>query len=430
MSIRLSEIRFNHDPNSATNDAINVRRSNLQFGSVPEWREGVNVSPADSAAAYAIEETRGRTITIQARFTTDEPGLHSAQIRAIQPPADEVPYWWLGWMLSPFLAWPALHNYLLLIYIQRWTFAPPAVDNVLGEVRPKEVVFGSDGASGQELFELQGVRMAVQGVGAYPVTWRWQFRRRAEEPWTDIVDTHHRIYVLLRVPRAPWEQAPFTSNNTQLPWLDVMDYACLWASGATSVDQAGSQVTRAVFDLGPEVVSYDCPGGGSNHYTGVDAFTPFNCSGFLARLRGAGGSYYLNCTDCATITSTFANILGCDLSQSAMFSDFGIGVSYPINAVVPIGSNSFGTACGFNYLIFHEVAWAGDCLAADEVFDACFLVDGDSDPTRPPHTPMLPANIRFGEPGDGQYRDRLAAPAGRANCQPQPLATRVRRWVV
>src|SRR5688500_2434146 len=102
MSVRLLAISFNHDQNSVTNDAINIRRNNSEFSGVPEWRAGISVSPADSAAAYAIEETRGRTLTIQARFTTDEPGLSSAEVRAIQPAANELPFWWLEWMLSPF----------------------------------------------------------------------------------------------------------------------------------------------------------------------------------------------------------------------------------------------------------------------------------------------------------------------------------------
>jgi hypothetical protein len=41
---------------------------------------------------------------------------------------------------------------------------------------------------------------------------------------------------------------------------------------------------------------------------------------------------------------------------------------------------------------------------------------------------MLVANLQFGNPGDGLYRDHLATPAGRPNCNPQP-ATRTRRSI-
>jgi hypothetical protein len=45
-----------------------------------------------------------------------------------------------------------------------------------------------------------------------------------------------------------------------------------------------------------------------------------------------------------------------------------------------------------------------------------------------PHTPLLPIDIRFGNPGDGDYRDKLCPAAGGAACAPQP-GTRTRRTV-
>jgi hypothetical protein len=73
---------------------------------------------------------------------------------------------------------------------------------------------------------------------------------------------------------------------------------------------------------------------------------------------------------------------------------------------------------------FHEVAWKGACGVNEEVFDACLQVDGDPDPTTPPHTALLPVNMRFGNRGD-----RLATPTGRLSCNPQP-GTRTRRAII
>ena len=64
----------------------------------------------------------------------------------------------------------------------------------------------------------------------------------------------------------------------------------------------------------------------------------------------------------------------------------------------------------------------------ERVYDGCLQVDGDADPTAAPHTALLPVDIVFGNPGDLTYRDRLATPAGRPHCNPQP-ATRQRRAV-
>jgi hypothetical protein len=101
---------------------------------------------------------------------------------------------------------------------------------------------------------------------------------------------------------------------------------------------------------------------------------------------------------------------------------------FSINPILAIGGSNWEPACGLPGFFYHEVAWKGDCTLDDPVFDACLLVDGDLDPTRSPHTPFLPANMRFGNPGEGSYRDRLATPSARVLCIPRP-ETRHRKLV-
>jgi hypothetical protein len=177
-------------------------------------------------------------------------------------------------------------------------------------------------------------------------------------------------------------------------------------------------VTREVYNLGPNVIEYDCPNLGSTHYIIVGEF---DCTAFLDRLSGGIGSgHYVNCRDCATIVSTFANVLGCDLSQSMMGTNSDV---FFLNPMLAIGCNTWHPGCTSwdgHYFSWHEVAWKGACTSDDEIFDACLQVDGDADPTSAPHTPLLPINMRFGNPGDGEYRDRLAAPPieNRQCCEP------------
>jgi hypothetical protein len=104
-------------------------------------------------------------------------------------------------------------------------------------------------------------------------------------------------------------------------------------------------------------------------------------------------------------------------------------VPFALNPTIAIGSNRWRTACDWGAFNYHEVAWKGACTQDDEVFDACVLVDGDADPTRAPHHPLLPTALRFGRAGEAGYRDRLASPSGRTQCRPQP-ATRQRRLIV
>jgi hypothetical protein len=106
-----------------------------------------------------------------------------------------------------------------------------------------------------------------------------------------------------------------------------------------------------------------------------------------------------------------------------------MGYGFDLNELLGIGSNVWQTACGWPSFSYHEVAWEAGCTAHDDVYDACLRVDGDGDPTAGPRIALLPQDLRFGNPGDLLYRDRLATPAGRPNCNPQP-ATRQRRFVV
>jgi len=380
-TLQITQITFNHDATGATTDALNIRRNATAFITTPEWQQGTSVNPQDAQAAYSIRDTQGNTITIQARFQLSTPTAVPMEIRAVSPAA-----------------------------------------HVMGEVAMRSVTLLPTGTTNPELFNLQNVQIWTQGAGRHDIAWNWQARLQASEPWVVIGTTQARIYVVLEEPNLPWQQTPYNAANTQLPWTEVLDYTCQWAAADTDVDTAAASVTADVYALGTTIIEYDCPGGGGTRYASPD----FNCTAFLERLGGgAGNGRYVNCSDCATIVSTFANILGADLWQSRM------GYSFDLNPILAIGSTTWQTACGWTSFSYHEVAWEGACTTDEEVFDACLQVDGDSDPTAPPHTAQLPTNIRFGNTGDGDYRDRLATDtaSGRPNCEPRP-GTRTRRRVV
>lgn len=369
--IAIETITFNHDPAAATHDAINIRKNAGETVHIPEWRRFISVNPEDAPAAYAIEPTKVNTVTILVSLSSTDPGIAFVEVR------------------------------------------------VEHHVRARPVNF-VNGNSGPIIFELIDPPTARGQVGLDDLTWHWQYRLSPHHNWHRFDTTRHRVYTLFAVPTAPWQQAPFNAANTQVPWTEVLDYACRWADGATSQDMAAALVTQAVYGLGPSIVTYDCPGGGSSHYS----FPDFDCTAFVDRLRGGvGNGIYVNCSDCATIVASFANVLGCDLWQSKM------GWGFALNELLAIGSTVWQTACGWPGFSYHEVAWEAACTANDDVFDACLRVDGDSDPTGPPRVPLLPQDLRFGNPGDLLYRDRLATPAGRPSCNPQP-ATRQRRFVI
>lgn len=210
-------------------------------------------------------------------------------------------------------------------------------------------------------------------------------------------------------------------SNTQLPWTEVLDYACRWAVAAKNCDDAAELITQQVYNLGRRGVRYHR----KSHYTQIflpGKISKFDCQGFLCLLRDerCHGGLHFNCVDCASIVSTFANCVGCDLSQSSI--EPLTQPTFTLNQHIRIGS-SVPQQGEFTY---HETAWEGACREDDELFDACLQVDGDDDPST--FTPLLPTNIRFGRVGEMAYRFRLVPPGREQTCRPNP-DSKVRRLV-
>src|SRR5256885_586458 len=68
-------------------NALNIRRNKTTPINVFEWVCGVSTTLEDAPAAYGIAETKGNTLTIQARFSTNEKKLmkKGVQVRAVDP---------------------------------------------------------------------------------------------------------------------------------------------------------------------------------------------------------------------------------------------------------------------------------------------------------------------------------------------------------
>lgn len=429
MSADLLEVVFNHDIGSATTDALSTRRNAADPALPPEWRR--DFGPAQPSAACYVRDAIAGPLVLRARFARRDPDVRRVEVRARRAVVPDLPPFWLFLLGAAAPRDPAAaywYRLAVALWLSGVIPASASPSNVLGDIEPAEVSFDASGLSGLVPLSLNGSLQNVP-VGAYSVRWIWQCRHSPRDPWIDVAVTNHTIYLTLGPPTPPWTQGPFSPANLTLPWLEVLDVACRWAAGAQTLDECADRITRTVNALGRTVVQYDCVGPGSAllgspHYTVVPGI--FDCTAFLERLRGGvGNGWYVNCADCAAIVATFANVLGCDLWESKM----GGVLPFPLNPTRAIGSSSWQSACAVGAYAVHEVAWKAQCREGDEVYDACVELDGDSDPTRPPHTPLLPINMPFAIPGAAGYRDRLVAPPGLALCQPLPL-TRQRRIVI
>jgi len=78
MDVSIAAIKFNHDPDSAVNDAFTIRRNEDEDIAVPEWQMAENGTIQTSAAAYARTQTGPLTIAVQTQ--TKSPPANTAPL--------------------------------------------------------------------------------------------------------------------------------------------------------------------------------------------------------------------------------------------------------------------------------------------------------------------------------------------------------------
>lgn len=368
MTISLEAISFNHDPVSATRDALTIRKNETEEIEAPEWKRG-STRPEDSLAAYTVGQISANTLTIKAQFRRQAGDPMSIEVHALGRPG-----------------------------------------NVLGNVKSRAITFEND-LSAFELFDLDSPSQNP-GVRVSDIGWDWYVAGTLRQT------TEHRIYTLLNEPTEPWGQPDSTWPEFQLPWSEVLEHACRQAEGAKSANEAAAMLTRWLFSLGQDKLRYNDYNSGSSTFT-IGGMQTFRCTNFLQALAaGPGTTARVNCTDCATILSSFANILGCDLTQSRIG-----GGEIQTNRIQKIGVAST-IRQDFR---FHEVAWKFPREGAASLYDCCLRFDGDANPTDNIFSPALGINIPLGSRRTGYYF-RLVAPTDTANLR-ELSTTRLRRKI-
>jgi hypothetical protein len=383
MSAQLLEVLFNHDPNDKRGSALNLRVNASVPGTLPEWQGG-----AGRPVAYGTRAIVPSLLAVGARIRWTGPPRAAVEVRAISS--------------------------LVTTDIR----AP-----ILGELVARPVPLGANGVSERVLFPARGGWAASAPVGTYRIAWRWQVRAQSTDPWTDFALTEHDIYATLTLPAAPWTELPFVDANIALPWSDVLAIACKWAAGASNASEAALLITSRLFSLGPELFEYGCAVFGKEMYAN-SVLAVFDCSAFVERINGSeGNGRYINCTDCACIISTLANVLGARLWQSRM----GTYVpAFKTRDIRTIGSTRWTSPCSRGLgLMFHEVAWSGNATEYDAVYDGSLLVNANLSPSGF-IVPMLAAGLGFGPAFGGQYRSMLAQMQDQLICHPAPEERRCR----
>lgn len=387
MSAQLIEVLFNHDAADKRGSALNLRVDAHLPLLLPEWQRDATGAVRQAPAAYATRFIVPSLLAVGARVQWNGTPRTAIEVRALSVATDAAR-------------------------------AP-----LLGELAARQILLGADGGSGPNLFAVRGGWLASAAVGVHRVSWRWQVRASVGEPWVDFALTEHEILTTLLLPGAPWSNEPFVDANIALPWSKALLIACRWAAGATTPTQAAMQITAQLFSLGPQVFEYGCAVFGREMYTN-SLLAVFDCSAFIERINGGQGNGRLvNCTDCACVVSTLANVLGARLWQGRMGTYVPAFLTRDIRT---IGGTAWNSPCGLDLgFMFHEVAWTGNATDADAVYDGSLLVNANLTPIGS-IVPLLAVNLGFGGPFGGLYRSMIAQPQDQFVCEARPLERRCR----
>lgn len=372
-SMELTAVRFRHGlPDDAT---IPLQLNNRSAVSVPEWTSD---AANESHAAYRLNALGSKAVKIQATFRTGLEQGFTKEVRCINTSSDGI----LG------------NSNVVNVNIKNKKSDPSYVT-----------------------FTFDNHKLAKSGIIHVQTELSWE-EKNSQGVWQEIARTKHNIYVILQAPELPW-------STSAKSWVGVLKYACSWAAGATTREQIAEKITTKV--NGSLGLMYDT-GKGASMYT---YRTVFYLSMFLNHLEKGLYSSTVNCTDCATICATFANALGCHLSEKWMYNTITQSGFY-CNKIQAIGYSAWAKPFNgaFNY---HEVCMMEPLQVIDKnlsvvennykVYDACLHVDGSVDPgseTKPDKDRIsyLPVGMQFSKFGDvdqvsniqkqESYREHLA----------------------
>lgn len=219
----------------------------------------------------------------------------------------------------------------------------------------------------------------------------YRYSENGGATWHDIPgswSTDHRFYTIVGTPNFATDD---TGQQYGGPWVEVADYASIWAEalGIATHTEAGvvaASIQGFFGQQGPlltaiEGVIYDAyplgGDGGANHYF-INSEHRIELSDLL-NMHANG--VYVNCSDCAGSTSTMIAMLGVDGVQLVH-----LGNMY-LKAIWGIGAPGYTTNLwggGPHAFSYHKIITRD---AAVHVSDACMCVDEDGNPQSTPGVP-------------------------------------------
>ena len=292
--VRPFDIKFNHETGQ-TNDALTIRKADGTDITNPEWASYHNDDENENFAYIKAQSNRKLRVT----FDSNCEDMHLVIKLTVTSGTG------IGGICNLFVC-----NYHQL----------------------DEVILTLNGTPGT--------------VGKRSFTWQWKiYGIPVNDPtfcaaW-ETTETTHTYYSLLATPQAPMAE----------PWSSVLDYACAWANGQTSVEDAATKITEYLYSSG---FNYDSNNGAPRY----GSWTSFNLTQFLSEL---GYSYAVNCLDMGKAVTTFTNSVGCNMFLTTFTGGFAVNYIAPLGSVSPTNNPFYipliGNDCrqgGFSYHAFSQ----------------------------------------------------------------------------
>jgi hypothetical protein len=312
------EISFNYDENSTTYDAVTIKKNADNSIIAPEYLEGSKYE----SCAYIIGQSNRK---IKVKFDSNNSTM----------------------------------NYL----VKSTVISGNGPGNVC-----EIFVASCDLDSKVFTIDLQGT---VPGyVGKHEFTWEWEATALPTvSPFCPITCapaiTEHTYYTLLASPKPPMD----------VPWTDVLDYACVWADGEQSESGSAQKITEGIYsieDLNGDI-DYDWPYGACMYSTG-----PYNryfaLKSFLSDIASST-SVKVNCSDAGNLFSIFASVIGLAAYNKVIWRSTS-PYYFDVNKIDPIGSPGWKTT----QWGYHQFGWYNNY-----VDDACLRVNNNN--------PIIPSNM-------------------------------------
>lgn len=372
-------------------DSIDIRKNATRKWLWPEWYDGI---PVTSPAVYRISSFTAQgsrpAVVVKLVGTKDLNGTFSVR----------------GSMLE-------------------------SGSNLLGSTATVQAAFANGDLVGEMLmFELPNHKIGQEGILKKQIQWRWEYLDPDSGAWLTMRTTSHTIYTILGSVHLPWRSSDDQALRFSRPWTDVLDMLIPYVEGLNTRNAVMSAVVEMIYYRLGLVYS-----GNASWALSVDSDTlsqMFYICDFMERPAGSTA----NCQDCATLTTVFANILGCDMCVQAIAPK--TGGAYRTGKVLLIGEREWrypnSEHSGLGFFDYHFVAVPNINPVSNKntfVYDACLKFNDSVDPwENNPTNPQLACGTVFSQYADfpttplqtpiinNSYREHTCAntPDGIGNC--------------